>query len=117
MKIKLLFYYDHYQSLMRFVDTLLYGRESLLFSGIKDALKSKELKKNIFGSYKGNQRGDLVARSRSRERSSSSKGKPISKSKNKIIYCFHCHKEGHISKLCPKRIGKDKKRELKLIIV
>lgn len=102
-----------------FVDTILYDKEFLLVNDVKNALQSKELKKNMFRSYEDNQEG-LIARSRSIDRDSGNKDKSRPKSKYENIYYFYCYKKGYIRRLCPERTGEGEKREhffVKLILV
>ena len=75
-----------------FVDTLLYGRQSLAMQDVKEVLSSKESsKKSEIRDGEG-----LTVRGRSEKRDGwKGKKKGRSKSKNKALKCFHCPKEGH----------------------
>ncbi|KAH9722765.1 Integrase catalytic domain-containing protein [Citrus sinensis] len=88
-----------------FVDTLLYGRQSLAMQDVKEALSSKESSKKLEtkdGKW-------LTVRGRSEKRDGwKGKKKGRSKSKNRILKCFHCHKEGHFKRDCPERKIKPK---------
>ena len=88
-----------------FVDTIWYIRESILSSYLKDVSQFKELKKKMSESYEENQGKGLIVKGRSKKKSSSSKDMSRLKSKHKNIHSFHCHKEGHIRRFYPKRIG------------
>ncbi|KAH9752684.1 hypothetical protein KPL71_014795 [Citrus sinensis] len=88
-----------------FVDTLLYGRQSLAMQDFKEALSSKESsKKSETKDGEG-----LSVRGRSEKRDGwKGKKKGRSKSKNSALKCFHCHKEGHFKRDCPERKIKPK---------
>ena len=94
-----------------FVDTMLYGRETIYVADVKDALQSKELKKKVSESYEGgSESGLVVSRGRNKERDGGKKVKSRSKSKSKGPRCFHCKEQGHIRKDCPQRkTGKENK--------
>ena len=89
------------KSYNNFKDTLLYGMESLTLDEVQAALNSKEL------NHKNEDKGNTVAkglnvRGRPDKREFKPRSRSRSKSKGKIK-CYHCHKEGHIRRLCPKR--------------
>lgn len=89
------------KSYATFKETLLYGRESLTLDEVQAALNSKEL------NHKNDEKSNVIAeglsvRGRSDRRESRGKSKSRSKSKFKVK-CYHCHKEGHMRKVCPER--------------
>ncbi|KAH9678917.1 hypothetical protein KPL71_025907 [Citrus sinensis] len=89
-----------------FVDTLLYGRQSITMADVKDSLSSKEVtRKSEVKDGEG-----LTARGRPEKKDYSNKNRKRSKSKskNKNLKCFQCHKEGHFKKDCPERKNKEK---------
>ena len=55
-----------------------------------------------------------MARDRPEKRESKGKKQGRSKSKQKNLKCFYCHKEGHFKRDCPKR--KNKNKEIKEMI-
>lgn len=88
-----------------FVETLKYVSDSLSLNDVHKALRSKEvdsLKENQTQSNKDN----LTVRGRPEKRSDNknSRSRSRSKSRNRIVKgkCFHCHKEGHCKRNCPK---------------
>ena len=76
-----------------FVDTMLFGRESLSLEDVKAALNSKELKNKVSDT----QDGALVVQGRNKERGKLGKNT-----------CSYCYKEGHWKVDCPKLKGKKK---------
>ena len=94
-----------------FVDTMLYGRDSISVGDVKDAMQSKELKRRVSGSNEdGSDAGLVVSRGRNKERDGGSRDKSRSKSRSNRPRCFHCKEKGHIRKDCPQRKrGSDKK--------
>ena len=68
-----------------FVDTMMYGRDTLSKEDVEAALNSKELKKKVAADNDGSGEG-LVVRGRTKD--SSNKGKHRSKRKN--IQCYYC---------------------------
>ncbi|GJX13164.1 zinc finger, CCHC-type containing protein [Tanacetum coccineum] len=86
-----------------FVETLLYGKESLTLEDVLSTLNSRELKN------KTNAKGDgdgLYVRGRSDHWGNQRCGSPRSKSKGKGAYklkCYKCYYEDHLKKDCPKR--------------
>jgi len=61
------------KSYENFIDTMLYGRDSITVNNVKDSLQSKELKRRV-SSSNGDDAGLIVSRGRSMERGNSSKG-------------------------------------------
>ncbi|KAH9716107.1 Integrase catalytic domain-containing protein [Citrus sinensis] len=88
-----------------FVNTLLYGRQSISMADVKDSLSSKEVTKRA-----ETKAGEgLMARGRPEKRNyNKGKKRDKSKSKNKNLKCFHCHKEGHFKRDYPDRKNKGK---------
>ncbi|GJZ18409.1 retrovirus-related pol polyprotein from transposon TNT 1-94 [Tanacetum coccineum] len=86
-----------------FVETLLYGRESLTLEDILSSLNSRELKKRTDAKDDGD---GLYVRGRSDHRGNQGRGSSRSKSKGKGTYklkCYICYSEDHLKKDCPKR--------------
>ncbi|GJR00341.1 retrovirus-related pol polyprotein from transposon TNT 1-94 [Tanacetum coccineum] len=86
-----------------FVETLLYGRESLTLEDVLSRLNSWELKKRI--DAKDDSDG-LYVRGRSDHQDNQGRGSSRSKSKVKGTYkrkCYICYFEDHLKKDCPKR--------------
>jgi len=55
------------KSYENFIDTMLYGRDSITVNNVKDSLQSKELKRRV-SSSNGDDAGLIVSRGRSMER-------------------------------------------------
>ncbi|GJS47671.1 retrovirus-related pol polyprotein from transposon TNT 1-94 [Tanacetum coccineum] len=86
-----------------FVETLLYGRESLTLEDVLSSLNSRELKKRTDAKDDGD---GLYVRGRSDHRGNQGRGSSRSKSKGKGTYklkCYICYFEDHLKKDCPKR--------------
>nr|KYP63309.1 Retrovirus-related Pol polyprotein from transposon TNT 1-94 [Cajanus cajan] len=85
-----------------FVDTMLYGKASLIMAEVKATLNSKEIQRN--GDSKGEQVAEgLFTRGRQEKKDFKQKKSSRSKSKGKNKRCFICDKEGHFKKDCPNR--------------
>ncbi|GKA12388.1 retrovirus-related pol polyprotein from transposon TNT 1-94 [Tanacetum coccineum] len=85
-----------------FVETLLYGRESLTLEDVLSSLNSRELKKRTDAKDDGD---GLFVRGRSDHRGNQGRGSLRSKSKGKGTYklkCYICYSEDHLKKDCPK---------------
>ncbi|KAJ0844964.1 putative RNA-directed DNA polymerase [Helianthus annuus] len=90
-----------------FVDTMMFGRESLTMEEVVSAMNSKELQKK--GEVKDDGSDGLYIRGRPEQRGNKSKGSfNRSKSKTKRR-CFVCNSEKHFKKDCPE--WKKKKAE------
>lgn len=86
-----------------FVDTLLYGRQSLTLKDVNDALESKYLKKRSEMKDQNLSEG-LTVKSKldkrgNKEKKSNNKKDKVEKKKNKRK-CYFCQKEGHYIKDC-----------------
>ncbi|GJR21107.1 retrovirus-related pol polyprotein from transposon TNT 1-94 [Tanacetum coccineum] len=86
-----------------FVETLLYGRESLTMEGVMATLNSRELKKRTKGTKE--EIGDrLYVRPRSHHSGKAHSGgisRFKSKGKTAKLKCFICHSKGHLKRDCP----------------
>ncbi|GJZ73111.1 zinc finger, CCHC-type containing protein [Tanacetum coccineum] len=86
-----------------FVETLLYGRESLTLEDVLSSLNLRELKKRTNAKDDGD---GLYVRGRSAHRGNQGRGSSRSKSKGKGTYkvkCYICYSEDHLKKDYPKR--------------
>ncbi|KAH9705144.1 Integrase catalytic domain-containing protein [Citrus sinensis] len=86
-----------------FVDTLLYGRQTLTLKDVKNALESKDLNRRTDGNDL-NPAESLVARAKPDKKFSKDKKNNNQKDKGdkkkKKRKCYFCHKEGHYIKNC-----------------
>ena len=95
-------------SFEHFVDTMLYGRDTISLEDVKAALNSRELKKNVSTSNNDNSSG-LFVRGRNQEKgTSNNRGKSRSKSRKRKDKCNYCRQEGHWKVNCLKLKGKGK---------
>ena len=92
-----------------FVDTMMYGRNTLSIEDVIAALNSRELKKRVFESREDDSSEGLVARVRTRKKNNGKKGWSISKfgGNNK---CFKCKKKGRNVINYLDRKGKEKQK-------
>src|SRR3954462_15254858 len=88
-----------------FVDTLLYGKDTISLDDVSNALKSKELKKSYPDGRDVTETHGLTAWGGS-QKDKRSEGR--SKAKGKTVSCFECHEKGHYRRDCPMlRKGKE----------
>ncbi|GJR70551.1 retrovirus-related pol polyprotein from transposon TNT 1-94 [Tanacetum coccineum] len=84
-----------------FVDTLLYGRETLTLEDVMATLNSKEIKER--SKAKGDDGEGLYVRGRTDRRDSrQSRGKSRSKSRGGRLKCYICQSDDHLKRNCPK---------------
>jgi hypothetical protein len=102
-----------------FVNSMLYGRDTISLADVKSALNSMELRTKLNSKGSDNQSEGLFVkgrsenssnfRGRSSERDSGkgkSRGRSQSKSKKKVK-CYYCKKYGHYKSECPKLKSKE----------
>ncbi|KAH9779279.1 hypothetical protein KPL71_007667 [Citrus sinensis] len=86
-----------------FVDTLLYGRQTLTLKDVKSALESKDLKKRAEGKDQGFGEGLMAKSKPEKKKNNEKKGnnkKDKADKKKKKRKCYFCQKEGHYIKDC-----------------
>ena len=88
-----------------FVNSMLYGRESITLEIVENSLKSADLRGKLGGQNTSeDQDQGLVVRGRSEKKGNGNKGRGRSKSKSSAdksqIECFYCHKKGHYKNEC-----------------
>nr|GEX40906.1 zinc finger, CCHC-type [Tanacetum cinerariifolium] len=91
------------RSYANFVETLLYGRDSLTLEDFLSSLNVRELKKRTDAKDDGD---GLYVTGTSDHRGNQGRGSSRSKSKGKGTYklkCYICYSEDHLKKECPKR--------------
>lgn len=81
-----------------FVDTMLYGRDTLCMEDVKASLNSRELKNKVFGNSDDTKSEAFVVHGRGKESGSR-------KFKSRKGKCNYCHQEGHWKVDCPKLKG------------
>ncbi|GKA98588.1 zinc finger, CCHC-type containing protein [Tanacetum coccineum] len=86
-----------------FVETLLYGRESLTMEDVLATLNSRELKKRTEGTKEDNGDGLYVRGRSDHSGKAHSGGSSRFKSRGGTgkLKCFICHSEGHLKRDCP----------------
>ncbi|KAK6931499.1 hypothetical protein RJ641_003292 [Dillenia turbinata] len=91
-----------------FTDTMLYGRDTIALSIVKNALLQKDMERMSVGTSVESHGASLVMRGKLTEKGSSSKSKGKSKDKvnHKNLKCFYYHQPRHIRKNCPERRDK-----------
>ncbi|GLT72015.1 hypothetical protein SLA2020_439880 [Shorea laevis] len=99
-----------------FVNSMLYGRDTISLVDVKSSLNSMELRTRLNGKGSDNQAEGLFvkgrsekfsnSRDRSSERDSDKRGRSQSNSKNNVK-CYYCKKYGHYKSECPKLQNKE----------
>lgn len=92
-------------SFENFVETLLYGRESLTIEDVLSTLNSRELKKRTEGTKEETGDGLYVRGGSYHSRKAFSGGSSRFKSRGETfkLKCFICHSEGHLKRDYPKK--------------
>ncbi|KAH9764272.1 hypothetical protein KPL70_001465 [Citrus sinensis] len=91
------------ESYEHFVDTLLYGRQTLSLKDVKDALEYKDLKKRSDMKDQNNAEGLVVKGKPEKKHNKQTKNnskKDKAEKKKKKRKCYFCQKEGHYIKDC-----------------
>nr|KYP51251.1 Retrovirus-related Pol polyprotein from transposon TNT 1-94 [Cajanus cajan] len=106
------------KSYENFIDTMLYGRDSIIVNNVKDNLQFKELKRRVVSSSNVDDVGLIVNRGRSMERGNNSKGhtRSNSLSNSKKVRCYKCKEVGHIRKNGP-QLKKDRNSNVSAAVV
>ncbi|KAH9750881.1 Integrase catalytic domain-containing protein [Citrus sinensis] len=100
------------KSYEHFVDALFYERQTLSLEKVKSDLGTKKLKDKQDNPESESSEG-LMARGRPEKRENRGKKQGRSKSKQKHLKCFHCHKEGHFKRVFSERKNKNKETKKK----
>ena len=90
-----------------FLNTMVYGRDTIYIENVRAALNSRELKNKVFKSREDDSSEGLVVKGRTLKKNNDRKGQSRSKSKGNKK-CFKCNKERHYVKNCPDCKEKEK---------
>lgn len=92
------------ESYEHFVDTMMYGRESLSLEEVQNALMSKEMKRKAVLKKENNGDGLYVHGKSSKKKSKNQEGQNKMQGKQETRFkrkCFICSKTDHLKKDCP----------------